>query len=70
MESRGLRFGFTGWRIICIRASWGVRPPLRTLQATHAQTMFSHVVPPPRLRGTTWSSDSSLVGKLWPQYWH
>src|SRR6185295_19856198 len=48
----------------------GVRPPLRTLQSTHEQTMLSQVVPPPWLRGITWSRLSSLVGNFFPQYWH
>src|SRR3546814_3204359 len=31
--------------------------------------MFSHVVWPPRERGTTWSKVSSSGWKRWPQYW-
>ena len=53
IDKSGLRRGLTGNRTSCIRASWGVRPPFRTLQATQAQTMFSQLVMPPRLRGTT-----------------
>src|ERR1043166_7832146 len=68
--SMGLRFGFSGLRIRLMCACLGVRPPLRTLQSTHAQTMFSHVVVPPWLRGVTWSRLSSLVGYFRPQYWH
>ncbi len=39
--SSGLRFGRTGFLISLMPASCGVRPPLRTLQRTHAQTRFS-----------------------------
>src|SRR3712207_4588192 len=39
--SIGLRFGFSGRRIRAMWACFGVRPPLRTLQSMHAQTMFS-----------------------------
>ena len=49
----GLRFGFAGRRTSFILASWGVRPPFLTLHAKHAQTIFSQVVGPPRLRGIT-----------------
>ena len=35
-----------------------------------AQTMFSHVVVPPRSRGMTWSRLSSRRSKCFPQYWH
>src|SRR5205809_6718083 len=35
----------------------------------HEQTTFSHVVVPPRSRGTTWSRFKSLRSKVWPQYW-
>ena len=68
--SSGLRFGFSGLRISVMFACRGVRPPLRTLQSTHAQTMLSQVVPPPWLRGITWSRLSSVVGNFFPQYWH
>src|SRR5204863_7729909 len=68
--SSGLRFGFSGFLMSAMLASRGVRPPFRTLQATHEQTMFSQVVWPPWLRGTTWSRLSSLVGNFFPQYWH
>src|SRR5262249_43161365 len=68
--SSGLRFGFSGLRIRLRWACFGVRPPLRTLQATQAQTTFSHVLVPPWLRGTTWSRLSSLVAYFLPQYWH
>src|SRR5277367_2650508 len=50
-------------------ASWGVRLPLRLLQGTQEQTMFSHDVSPPRSRGMTWSRLRSLRSYLWPQYW-
>jgi hypothetical protein len=43
----GLRLGFSGLRINAMLACLGVLPPLRTLQATQAQTMFSHELPPP-----------------------
>src|SRR5260370_4197533 len=66
----GLRFGFSGLRIRLMCASLGVRPPLRTLQLTQAQTMLSQVLWPPWLRGSTWSRLSSEVGCLRPQYWH
>ena len=42
----------------------------RALHPVHAQTRLSHVSPPPRERGMTWSSDNSLVGNRFPQYWH
>src|SRR6516164_1185446 len=51
--SSGLRLGFSGFRMRCMCASFGVRPPFLTLQLTQAQTMFSHVLVPPWLRGTT-----------------
>src|SRR5262245_41784793 len=50
-QIRGLRGGFTGGRISFIPASVGVRPPFRTLQLRQAQTTFSQVSGPPRLRG-------------------
>ena len=31
--------------------------------------MFSHVVGPPRSRGTMWSRFNSLRSKTFPQYW-
>src|SRR5262249_36354479 len=68
--SSGLRFGFSGLRIRPMCACLGVRPPLRTLQPTQAQTTFSQVLWPPWLRGVTWSRLSSVVGNLRPQYWH
>src|SRR5437879_13336510 len=57
--NRGLRFGFSALRIRVMRASLGVRPPLRTLQFTHAQTMLSQTFWPPWLRGITWSKLNS-----------
>src|SRR5438128_7308328 len=66
----GLRFGFSGLRIRLMCACFGVRPPLRTLQSIQAQTMFSHELTPPWLRGTTWSRLRSLVAWRLPQYWH
>src|SRR5262249_56503637 len=68
--SSGLRLGCSGLRIRLMCACLGVRPPLRTLQPTQAQTMFSQVLWPPWLRGITWSRLSSVVGNLRPQYWH
>src|SRR5262249_39334603 len=65
----GLRLGLIGLAIRCIWAWSGVRPPFLTLQRTQQQTMFSQVLLPPWLRGSTWSSDSSLVENLRPQYW-
>src|SRR4029078_12107976 len=47
--------------------SCGVRLPLRRLQGEHAATTFSHVVWPPRERGTIWSKARSVPS---PQYWH
>jgi hypothetical protein len=38
-----------------IRASEGVRSPLRLLQRSQAATVFSHSFRPPRERGSTWS---------------
>src|SRR4051794_32721943 len=66
--SIGLRLGFSGLRIRLMWACLGVRPPLRTLQATQAQTMFSQVLCPPWLRGVTWSRLNSVVGNFRPQY--
>ncbi len=54
-NSNGLRFGRTGRWISFMWASFGVRPPFLTLQVKQAQTTFSQVVSPFRLRGTTWS---------------
>src|SRR6202008_3408413 len=42
------------------------RSALTWLQRAHAETTFSHVWAPPRLRGTTWSR--LVDGAL--QYWH
>ena len=39
-----------------IRASAGVRSPLRWLQPPQAATVFSQVFLPPRARGTMWST--------------
>jgi hypothetical protein len=47
----------------------GSRLPFSRLHAEHEVTTFSHVVRPPRERGTTWSKVSSCVGNGWPQYW-
>ena len=66
----GLRLGRAGFLMSFMPACLGVRPPLRTLHFTHAQTMFSQLVSPPRQVGNTWSRLSSLVEKRLPQYWH
>src|SRR5688572_30338222 len=65
----GLRFGLTGRVIRCMCACSGVRPPFFTLHFTQQHTMFSHELLPPWLLGSTWSSDSSVVGIFLPQYW-
>src|SRR5881398_3429758 len=49
--------------------SRGSRFPLRVLHGMHEQTTFSHVVVPPRSRGTTWSKFKSFRSKRLPQYW-
>jgi len=49
--------------------SRGSRLPLSKLQVEQAVTTFSHVVRPPRERGTTWSKVRSWEGKSSPQYW-
>ena len=48
-------FGRNGLRRSSIPASSGVRLPLRLLHRTQAATRFSHVSPPPRDFGITWS---------------
>src|SRR3712207_4253755 len=70
MLMTGLRFGFTGLVIRCMCACSGVRPPFLTLHFTQQQTMFSQLLLPPWLLGSTWSSESSVVGNFLPQYWH
>src|SRR5439155_1182802 len=69
MLMTGLRLGLTGLVIRCMCACSGVRPPFFTLQRTQQQTMFVQLLLPPWLLGTTWSSDSSVVGMRLPQYW-
>src|SRR6202048_154165 len=69
LRKNGVQRGRTGVRRRCIRASSGVRPPLRRLQGTQEQTTFSQLVFPPRLRGSTWSRFSSARGGLRPQVW-
>ncbi len=49
----GLLLGFTGLLSNFMPACTGVRPPLRELHGKQQQTMFSHVVLPPRERGMT-----------------
>ena len=62
------------------RAAWACgrgacRPPAAcgwpccVLHSMQEQTMFSHVVGPPRSRGMTWSRFKSLRSKTSPQYW-
>jgi hypothetical protein len=46
--------------------SRGVRFPLRRLQGAHEVTMFSQMLAPPRLRGSTWST---VRWDVLPQYW-
>src|SRR6185369_1374620 len=69
------------WRLTCelndcgrlssrMRASSGVRSPLRLLHGRQQATRFSHPEEPPRERGTTWSSVRSCGGAARPQYWH
>src|SRR4029434_11094563 len=67
--TNGRHFGRFGLRIKLMCASRGSRLPLRVLQLIHEQTTFSHVVFPPRSRGTTLSRLSSLRSKIPPQYW-
>src|SRR5205085_11951136 len=43
--------------------------PLRLLQARQQATRLSQLESPPRERGTTWSSVSSVGGNTLPQYW-
>src|SRR3954451_19667130 len=50
----------------CIPISCGRRSALRRLHGAQEVTMFSQLVPPPRERGTTWSTVSRDVE---PQYW-
>ena len=63
--ARGVRLGRLAARDM--RASSGVRPPLRWLHERQALTRLSHEWRPPRWRGTTWSSVRSRVRT--PQYW-
>src|SRR5207249_11399416 len=51
--TNGRHFGRLGLRIKLMCASRGSRLPLRVLHPMHEQTTFSHVVVPPRSRGTT-----------------
>src|SRR2546426_11878227 len=67
--TNGRHFGRLGLRMRCMPDSVGVRLALRVLQAMQAQTMFSHVVVPPRSRGMTWSRFSSRRSQRLPQYW-
>ena len=62
-------FTIRGSRISFIPASPGFLAALRALQVVQAHTRLVYVLPPPRERGTMWSSDSSLVGYFRPQYW-
>ena len=58
--------GRIGSSINFIPACFGVRPPFFMLHGAQAVMMFSHVVFPPRRRGTTWSKVRWLG---LPQYW-
>src|SRR5437867_3338770 len=69
MLMTGLRLGLTALAIRCMCACSGVRPPFFTLHLTQQHTTFSQVLLPPWLLGTMWSSDSSVVENLRPQYW-
>src|SRR3990172_7087377 len=69
MDKSGLFFGRMGLRMSFRPASCGVRPPLRTLHRTHAQTRLSQLVSPPRHVGRMWSKLNSLVANRLPQYW-
>src|SRR4030067_76010 len=68
--NRGPHGGRGGRRIRRIPFGSGSSPPFRLLHAMQLQTMFSHVVFPPRERGITWSRFNSFVGNTFPQYWH
>ena len=63
----------TNWRIPSlaqiIKLALEHNPTLRALHFTQQQTRFSQTVFPPKDRGITWSSESSLVGSLLRQYW-
>src|SRR5205814_4810489 len=65
----GRHFGRFGLRMSRRPASWGVRLAFFVLHGTQEQTMFSHVVGPPRSRGMTWSRFKSFRSKTCPQYW-
>lgn len=49
----GLALGLTGLLSNAMEAWLGVRPPFRELHFMQLQTIFSHVVRPPKERGTT-----------------
>jgi len=66
----GRQRGRRGFRISAMPASGGRRLPLRVLQGMQEQTIFSHVVVPPRSRGNTWSRFRSRRSNTRPQYWH
>src|SRR5882762_2647899 len=67
--TNGRHLGRLGLRTRFMPASLGVRLDLRVLQVMQEQTMFSHVVGPPRSRGMTWSRFKSVRSKTSPQYW-
>src|SRR5581483_186643 len=67
--TNGRHFGRLGLRIKCNPASCGVRLAFCVLHSMQEQTMFSHVVGPPRSRGMTWSRFKSFRSKCLPQYW-
>ena len=53
MVKLGLEAGLAGLVSSFMLACAGVRPPLRELHCVQLQTMFSHVVLPPKDRGIT-----------------
>src|SRR5262245_49692941 len=68
--TNGRHFGRFGLRIKCMPASCGVRFAFSVLHSMHEHTIFSHVVGPPRSRGSTWSRFRSFRSHVLPQYWH
>ncbi len=63
----GVQRGARGGRSRCRPARRRSRSPLRALQRVQAATQFSHVVRPPRERGTMWSIVSWMCGGRTPQ---
>src|SRR5579863_243523 len=62
--------GLAGCLCSFIPASSGVLQSFRRLHGRHAVTQLSHVVPPPRAWGWTWSMVMLCQPSLVPQYWH